>query len=76
MRRSEMVLFALLGFKIVLIFFLAKENGTKRKRPRHEPFGFACASMPRSDAPELAPPLAGLRQPPRLYRSQQRCSAS
>jgi hypothetical protein len=26
MRLSEMVLFALLGFKIVLIFFLAKEN--------------------------------------------------
>jgi len=72
MRRSEMVLFALLGFKIVFIFFLAKENGTKRKRPRHEPFGFACASLPRSDAPELAPLIAGLRQPPRLFRPAQR----
>jgi hypothetical protein len=43
----------------LFIFFPAEENGTKRKRPCHEPFGFVCASWPQPDAPKLAPLISG-----------------
>ena len=43
----------------LFIFFPAKENRTKRKRPCHEPFGFACASWPQPDAPKLVPLISG-----------------
>ena len=53
------------------IFFLAKENRTKRKRPHHEPSGFACASPCRTDAPKLTLLAAGFRQSSRLFRPVQ-----
>jgi hypothetical protein len=43
----------------LFIFFLAKENRTKRKRPYPEPFGFVCASWSQPDAPQLAPLISG-----------------
>jgi hypothetical protein len=50
----------------LFIFFHVEENGTKRRRPCHEPFGFACASRSRLEAPKLALLIAGLRQLPPL----------
>jgi hypothetical protein len=63
-----------LPLKTSFIFLFAQENGTKRKRPCHEPFGCAVPSPHRPDAPELAPLIAALRQPPRLFRPVQRCA--
>jgi hypothetical protein len=49
------------NFLNLFIFFHVEENGTKRRRLRHEPFGFACASRSRPEAPKLALLIAGLR---------------
>jgi len=66
-------------FFYVFIFFLAEENEPKEGARCHEPFGFACASRLRADAPKLARlrfGYGGLKQSPRLYRPYPRCSAS
>jgi len=60
----------------LFIFLPAQENEPKESARCHEPFGFACASWPRPDAPKRALLTAGLRQSPRLFRPQPRCLAS
>jgi hypothetical protein len=55
------------GFLLItFIFFLAKENGTKRKRPCP---AYPCASTLRPERAETHPPCGGLRQSARFFPS-------
>jgi hypothetical protein len=38
-----------------MTFYGSIRKRTKRKRPCHDPFGYACASVLRPDAPKLSP---------------------
>jgi hypothetical protein len=51
-------------------FSSSPKKSNQKKAPCHDPFGFACLSELRPNAPKLAPRIAGLKQSPRFIRPQ------